>query len=315
MLQKKNARLAGTVSREEYWLEIQKELRLIKSLTEVFSPNLKSLVVSQNGIILKYEVVDSIIIELELDSEDIRSAPFTILSEGYYELFESRILLNIAKDAKLFFDIGANVGFYSIAASVINQNLEIMCFEPNSNCFRQLQRNMEINANNISMQQITVYNIALGESEESGMKFFVPRFTGTGGGSFKNLHAEEGTATEIIVDTSTLDAFASSPFSIDLIKVDVEGSELSVIKGGLETIQRDRPTIFIELLRKWMAPFGHHPQDVLDLLFIEGYECYGIGKNSLRKIELIDEDTEETNYIFCHPNRKSHMKSVRENIL
>ena len=167
MLQKKNARLAGTVSREEYWLEIQKELRLIKSLTEVFSPNLKSLVVSQNGIILKYEVVDSIIIELELDSEDIRSAPFTILSEGYYELFESRILLNIAEDAKLFFDIGANVGFYSIAASVINQNLEIMCFEPNSNCFRQLQRNMEINANNISMQQITVYNIALGESEES----------------------------------------------------------------------------------------------------------------------------------------------------
>ena len=190
-----------------------------------------------------------------------------------------------------------------------------MCFEPNPNCFRQLQRNMEINASYISMQQIMVNNFALGEREESGMKFFVPRFTGTGGGSFKNLHAEEGIASEIIVNSSTLDLFASSSLSVDLIKIDVEGSELSVIKGGLETIQRDRPTIFIELLRKWMAPFGHHPQDVLDLLFIEGYECYGIGKNNLRKIEFIDENTEETNYIFCHPHRKSQLKSVRDNIL
>jgi FkbM family methyltransferase len=315
VLKKRNARLAGTISREEYWLEIQKELRLMKSLSEVFSPSLKSLAVSQNRIILKYEVIDSISIQLELDAEDIRSAPFTILSEGYYELFESRILLDIAKDSKLFFDIGANVGFYSIAAGAINQNLRIMCFEPNSNCFSGIQKNIELNANYNLTQQITVNNVALGDRKESGIKFYVPRFTGTGGGSFKNLHAEEGIATEIMVDTSTIDLFASSSLSVDLVKVDVEGSELSVIKGGLETIQRDRPTIFIELLRKWMAPFGHHPQDVLDLLFIEGYECYGIGKNSLRKIEFIDENTEETNYIFCHPHRKSHMKSVRENIL
>ena len=102
MLKKKNARLAGSITREDYWLDIQKELRSMKSLTEVFSPSLKSLAVSQNGIILKYEVVDSISIQLELDSEDIRSAPFTILSEGHYELFESKILLNIAKNAKLF---------------------------------------------------------------------------------------------------------------------------------------------------------------------------------------------------------------------
>jgi hypothetical protein len=51
-----------------------------------------------------------------------------------------------------------------------------------------------------------------------------------------------------------------------LIKADVEGAELLVVQGGLQTIAKYRPLIFLELLRKRSKPFGYHPNDVIQLL-------------------------------------------------
>ena len=86
-----------------------------------------------------------------------------------------------------------------------------------------------------------------------------------------------------------------------VIKIDVEGNELNVLLGSLETIRRAKPVIVIELLRKWMRTFDTHPQQVVDLLSSYGYECFAIG-SELRRITFIDEDTEETNFIFYPSN-------------
>jgi hypothetical protein len=94
--------------------------------------------------------------------------------------------------------------------------------------------------------------------------------------------------------------------------MDVEGFELSVLKGSLESIERFKPTIFIELLRKWMKPFGDHPQDVIDLLSPIGYLCFAIGDNILTKITKIDDDTIENNFIFVHRNRIDHLNLLIE---
>ena len=63
---------------------------------------------------------------------------------------------------------------------------------------------------------------------------------------------------------------------LDFLKCDVEGGELLVFKGGLQTLQHHKPVIFCEMLRKWSAPFGYHPNDIITLLGELGYLCFTV---------------------------------------
>jgi hypothetical protein len=95
------------------------------------------------------------------------------------------------------------------------------------------------------------------------------------------------------------------------MKIDVEGSELAVITGAIGTIRKFKPTIIIELLRKWMKPFGHAPQDVVNLLANEGYICFEIDISSLNEIQTITEFTIPNNFIFVHRENKLHNEIIR----
>jgi hypothetical protein len=96
------------------------------------------------------------------------------------------------------------------------------------------------------------------------------------------------------------------------MKIDVEGNELSVLLGSLNSIEKSKPTIFVELLRKWMAPFEAQPQDFVDVLQKRGYACLEIREDSLVPISEIDETTESTNFIFIHESQTAHLNSIRE---
>ena len=74
----------------------------------------------------------------------------------------------------------------------------------------------------------------------------------------------------------------------DLMKIDVEGCELNVIRGAGKTIRSSKPTIMVELLRKWMKPFGHSPQMFIDSMFEQNYKCYAIAFDHLTEIIKID---------------------------
>jgi hypothetical protein len=72
-----------------------------------------------------------------------------------------------------------------------------------------------------------------------------------------------------------------------------------------------KPTIMVELLRKWMASFGNSPRDVLLLLQELGYESYSITSQGLREIFEINNDTVENNFLFVHPSNKNHRSIAR----
>jgi hypothetical protein len=61
-----------------------------------------------------------------------------------------------------------------------------------------------------------------------------------------------------------------------------------------------------------MKPFGNHPQDVIDLLVEYGYFCFAIGIEGLTKINAINDETVENNFIFVHPQRVEHLKIILE---
>jgi hypothetical protein len=143
---------------------------------------------------------------------------------------------------------------------------------------------------------------------------YIPAFTGSGGGSFANLHIEEGRAVEVEVPVKKLDQLISRDWPVDLIKIDVEGFEYEMLTGSMATIREFKPSIVVELLRKWMKPFGKQPQDVISLLNPLGYDTYAIAKNSLLPINSIDETTIETNFVFIHKENLSHLNAIKESI-
>ena len=113
-------------------------------------------------------------------------------------------------------------------------------------------------------------------------------------------------------DVKKLDNFVNNE-PVDFIKCDVEGAELLVFKGGLNTIQKFKPIIFTELLRKWSKKFEYNPQDVVLMLRAEGYNCYIIDGENLVEINQIDEKTVQTNFLFLH--QQKHEKQINELVL
>lgn len=300
------AKNANEISRENYWSRAQEVFRNLSRFTQ-FQQTLNNKVILADGDVivdLKCTQSHSARIKMILDPNDVRSVPFSVMCEGFYEKYHADLLFNLGKSSSHFLDIGANMGFYSIGLGLENPKLRIYAFEPQQGVLQSLERNIEINQ---LVDRVNVHNVGL-SNEIGELKMYIPKFTGSGGGSFSNLHADEGEAREVTVQVIPLDQKYDG--LVDLIKIDVEGFELNVILGGINLIKQNKPTIVIELLRKWMKPFGHHPQDVVQILLNFGYQCYAIEKSSLRAIEEIDEETEETNFIFVHPSKKEHRNLI-----
>lgn len=292
----------GGISREEYWKRVQNfasELMFFAQLQDSYGIK----VIAADGKIvvsLPVSATHESKIQMALNPRDIRSMPLIALADGDYEPFQSDLLVGLGKISNHFIDIGANTGFYTLALAMENKNISITAFEPQPSVFADLVLNIELNG---LQQNIVPHNLGVGDKHEV-LTMFVPSFTGTVGGSFKDLHAEEGEAAEIQVPVITLDSHVNTPF--DLIKIDVEGFEFAVLGGAINSISRYKPTIVVELLRKWMKPFNTTPQHFMDVLLREGYECLAIKKSKLSSIKFIDSETVETNFIFCHPTHTKH---------
>jgi hypothetical protein len=83
-----------------------------------------------------------------------------------------------------------------------------------------------------------------------------------------------------------------------------------VLKGAAKLVETYKPTLIVELLRKWMSAFGHKPQDFLDELARFGYSCFAFDGSSLSLIEEITASTSATNFVFVHPSRQKHVDII-----
>ena len=299
-------RKKGILSREAYWSEFKEVLENLSEFVSFQAKKEINLSTESNEIFVDMKCTQShqCRIKMLLDPYDIRSVPFSVLADGYYEPFQSDLLVTLGKVANRFLDIGSNMGFYSLALAKENPSLIVDAFEPQPGVFKTLTRNTQIN--NLS-ERINLHNMGLG-IKQTELTMYVPKFTGSGGASFKNLHEDEGAATEVKVKVQTLDSLELK--DIDLIKIDVEGFELNVIMGSSKLILDSKPTIMVELLRKWMKPFDHTPQMFLEKMFQYDYKCFAIRQNDLIEIDTVNENTHETNFIFVHPEKILHIKEI-----
>ena len=161
------------------------------------------------------------------------------------------------------------------------------------------ERNRKLN----SVSSPVANNFGL-SNEEKDIKFFFNK-SSSGSSSMKNI-TQNIQSEQITCKVTTLDKYVrNSNLMVDFIKCDVEGAELFVFQGGLETLKAQKPIIFTEMLRKWSANFNYHPNDIIKLLKNIGYFCYEINSGRVKLIDVVTEATEATNFIFVQSSQMS----------
>ncbi|MDP2683739.1 MAG: FkbM family methyltransferase [bacterium] len=161
-------------------------------------------------------------------------------TKGKFEPTQTKSFINSIKKGNTVFDIGANVGYYSVLASkLVGKDGKVFAFEPDSQNLKLLYKNLRINHCN----NVVVSESALGNKQ--GKLTLTQDVSNPGESSLSVLKH----GNKVLVDVITLDKFVKKQKirTIDLIKMDVEGAELNVLRGGLKTLQNNKKIkIFIE---------------------------------------------------------------------
>lgn len=234
---------------------------------------------------------------------DYRIAPIETLNFFDYEKEESTMMENLVADGDNYFDVGANIGWYSINIAVSRRNARVFAFEPIPTTYADLQTNLALNAS----ANVQAFNFGFSDRAGEFPFYYYPE--GSGNASAVNLTGRSDVQT-FQCKVRTLDDFtAETGHRVDFIKCDVEGAELLVFKGGIETIKRDKPVVLSEILRKWSAKFNYNPNEIFALFRAIGYNVYTAQGGRLVPFGDMDDNTIPTNYFFLHPEK--HRELVR----
>lgn len=290
----------GLISKAEYIQSAHQHFHshLFAYSFDICKTDIASIEISDNCVLMTSRN-DRILIEV--DPSDFRTAPIEILNFNEYEPNEMSIVRLLSPHIDTMLDIGANVGWYSLVIGSLNKSACIHSFEPIPDTFARLEKNCLLN----KCVNINCHNYGLSSAPGSFPFYFYPE--GGINASMRNLSGRED-AVVVQCQLSTLDQFSLQYLAnsrCDFVKCDVEGNELSVLEGGNSFLTQHKPILFLELLRKWSAQFGYHPNDVFKLLKDIGYSAYVVeSEGKLVTIEKVDDNTTETNFFFVHPESR-----------
>ena len=168
-------------------------------------------------------------------------------------------------------DVGAHIGYYSLeAATVVGQNGRVIAIEPNPEILPILRGNVTAS----DAKSVAVWPVACSESE-STLELYASQGGNTGETSLSKANAsQEGQATvPYSVRARSLDAILDESMvsRVDVIKIDVEGAELSVLKGAVQTLAKYHPVLIIEIVPYQLKAMGTSIEEVQQFLTIHGY--------------------------------------------
>jgi FkbM family methyltransferase len=205
---------------------------------------------------------------------------FMDMALGVYEYWKTRLFHQLVKEGMIAVDVGACEGNYSILmAKLMHDKGRVLAFEPDPDNCRELEDNVSAN----EFKSIEVHQSGL--SDREGTATFYP---GGGMGSlvsrspwYAQFQREPITVAIHRLD-NVLDEF-SIPH-VDIIKIDVEGSEIAVLRGAERTLRNN----CVHLLMDVDVESNAERTELFELLDSFSYEMYRIGKR-LTRIRSADE--------------------------
>jgi FkbM family methyltransferase len=203
----------------------------------------------------------------------------------YWRGFHSRRLLccldKILRPEMTMFDIGANQGEVSLFAARRLTRGKVFSFEPVDDNYRRLVQNAQLNG----LTNITAEKCCLGEQPGQVQLFGTPEQShlhrhGWNEGvtsMFASPEAVPSGKAEVHRLDDLVPRFGLT--RLDVLKIDVEGAELAVVRGAQESIARFRPSIIVEMNEETFGLAGYAVSDLSAQLHNLDYQCFMINRS------------------------------------
>ena len=195
----------------------------------------------------------------------------------YYKFFKSdyeqdniNFIKDTVKSGMTVIDVGAHIGLLSvIMAQKAGDNGRVYSFEPTPSTYQILKNTIKIN----KMGNLIV-PIQKAVSEKEGLThFYVTDIEAHNSNSLSNNNRDYGNEHQIEVKLTSIDEFKGEHrlAEINLIKIDAEGAELSVLRGATFVIDLFKPKIILALHPESLSNFGHSLTEIWDFIQLKNY--------------------------------------------
>lgn len=193
---------------------------------------------------------------------------------GFREIEKENFFMSLQK-GDVILDIGANLGQFTLnCAQKVQPEGLVLSFEPDQENYLKLKKNIDLN----HFQNIQCFPLALGEfSGNAEMKIVDPHNKGMN-------KIENNDHGNVLV--MTLDEFLKENKieKLDKIKIDTEGYELHILKGGKNTLQKFHPMLFLEIDERNLLEQNAGPAELFKFLDDLGYKIYFPG--NFERVEI-----------------------------
>ena len=191
--------------------------------------------------------------------------PWNVYLYGNYQV-EARyeqVMLGFAEQAGVVVDVGANIGYYSVQFGLITSG-RVYCFEPMIYQHRILKQNLALNG----LCNVSPLKMILSDKEGTARIYFA----GTDNSGMSSLEYPRNEFEEVV--STTLDMFAAREGldRVDVLKIDVEGHELNVLKGANDLLAQGKINhLFVEINQITLRFGGTSPNQICSYLGQFGY--------------------------------------------
>lgn len=217
----------------------------------------------------------------------------------YVDLFA-----DLASRVRSFVDVGSNVGFYSLLAARCNPAMRVLAMEPASGPLHYLRLNVAANG-----MEGRIGVVPVAASTKAGVLRFnevrnakypdLEHHLNGDGGFIPHSATQNSRVVEVATDTLDHILDARDFGTVDLVKIDTEGTENDVLTGFSGHLERDRPIIICEML------FGRIEAQLEAIMAPLGYMYFSHLPDGLRQRERLvrAEDDGVQNIFFVHPGK------------
>ena len=217
---------------------------------------------------------------------------------GDYELPTIRFLRNILKTDSVCLDVGAQMGYLTLAmATSASRQTIVHSFEPESNNAERFRENVSLNAlTNVTLHQTAVSTV------DGTLKLYLSNDRNAG--THSTVYIESNVSPDFVeIPSTTLETFVRQQClkTVDLIKIDVEGAEIDVINGAIEVLRQHKPVVIMELSDHLQQARGKTCSEFKQFMMSFGYNAYFINEDGTLRSCPLNASHINDNIVFLHP--------------
>ncbi|ESR22630.1 FkbM family methyltransferase [Lutibaculum baratangense] len=166
-----------------------------------------------------------------------------VMMDGYWESWLTRFLIGRVEPGMVCVDVGANFGYHTLAlAHLCGPAGRVVAVEPNPMALEWLRRTMHLNG---FRRRTRIEGVALGDTPTGSLRLVWPA------GEPKNARVIKGKVSpphlqSTTVPVTSLDRLLAEEDRVDFLKIDAEGAEVAILRGGLDTLRTHRPHLVLE---------------------------------------------------------------------